>query len=187
MMYDDAHAGWGHRDNILGETHRAVNIGISWNGRRVTFVQHFEGGAAAAPSPPTLLNGRYLSLTIQKVEAGIAIGGVVSIYYDPPPAPVTAAANGALKSYCLGGGPTTECGDPVARILDPPGPGRFYANLRGNEVVAQTWQETPTTFTFAADMGVHLLKPGVYTVVVWRDSGGSWLNEHLVELSVFVN
>ena len=45
MMYDDAHADWGHRDNILRESHRAVNIGIASNGRRVTFVQHFEGGA----------------------------------------------------------------------------------------------------------------------------------------------
>ena len=48
MMYDDAHADWGHRDNILGETHRAVNIGIAFNGKRTTFVQHFEGGEVEA-------------------------------------------------------------------------------------------------------------------------------------------
>ena len=30
MMYDDAHADWGHRDNILDEGHRAVNIGIAF-------------------------------------------------------------------------------------------------------------------------------------------------------------
>ena len=29
MMYDDADSDWGHKDNILGETHLAVNIGIA--------------------------------------------------------------------------------------------------------------------------------------------------------------
>ena len=50
-MYDDAHADWGHRDNILRESHRAVNIGIASNGRRTTFIQHFEGGAIEADGP----------------------------------------------------------------------------------------------------------------------------------------
>ncbi len=29
-------------------------------------------------------------------------------------------------------------------------------------------------------------RPGVYTVVVWRDSSSGWLSEALVELSLFV-
>ena len=29
-------------------------------------------------------------------------------------------------------------------------------------------------------------EPGVYTVVVWSDTGGTWLEEALVQLSVFV-
>ena len=180
MMYDDAHAGWGHRDNILGETHRAVNIGIAWNGRRVTFVQHFEGGAAIATAPPRLSDGRHLSLTIQKMETGITIGGLVSIYYDPLPVPISAAENDALNSYCLGGGATTACGDSVVDILAPPPPGTFYTNLGGNKVVAKTWQETPTTFTLYADIGSHLPGHGVYTVwfggtrVVAGSASGWW-------------
>ena len=184
MMYDDASSNWGHRDNILGTTHRAVNIGIASNGRRVTFVQHFEGGAAIATVPPRLSDGRHLSLTIQKMETGITIGGVVSIYFDPLPVPISAAENDALNSYCLGGGATTACGDSVVDILAPPPPGTFYTNLGGNKVVAQTWQETPTTFTLYADIGSHLPGHGVYTVVVWRDTGGGWLSERLVELTI---
>ena len=184
MMYDDAHANWGHRDNILGTTHRAVNIGIASNGRRVTFVQHFEGGAATAAAPPRLSDGRHLSLTVTKVETGITVGGVVSIYFDPLPVPMTAAQNDALNSYCVGGGATTSCGDPVVDILKPPPPGSFYANLDSNEVVAQTWQETPTAFSLFADIGSHLQNRGVYTVVVWRDTGGGWLSERLVELTI---
>ena len=89
MMYDDAHADWGHRDNILGETHRFVNIGIAWNSRRVVFVQHFEGGAVTANAPPSLDENGVLRLSVTKNETGIRIGGVVSIYYDPPPMPVS--------------------------------------------------------------------------------------------------
>lgn len=184
MMYDDAHANWGHRDNILGETHRAVNIGIASNGRRVVFVQHFEGGAAIATQPPKLVDGRYLTLTLMKVETGIAIGGVVSIYYDPSPRPLTPAMIDALDSYCLGGGATTRCGDPVVRILPPLEPGYFYSNLDAGEVVAQTWEETPSQFTLRADMAGHMQQLGVYTVVVWRDTGGPRLNEQLVELTI---
>ena len=184
MMYDDAHANWGHRDNILGTTHRAVNIGIASNGRRVTFVQHFEGGAAIATEPPRLSDGRHLSLKIQKMETGITIGAVVSIYYDPLPVTMSAAENDALDSYCLGGGQTTACGDPAVRILPPLEPGYFYSNLGVGGVVAQTWEETSSTFALYADVGTYLQQPGVYTVVVWRDTGGQRLNERLVELTI---
>ena len=82
MMYDDAHANWGHRDNILGESHRAVSIGIFWNKKRIAFVQHFEGGAVTRRSGPTLSRNGILSLELAKQERGIEIGQVVSVYYD---------------------------------------------------------------------------------------------------------
>ena len=186
MVHDDAHADWGHRDNILRVSHRAVNIGIAFNGRRVVFVQHFEGGAAQADGPPSLSSGGVLSLQVAKREQGVSIGGVVSVYYDPPPLPMTAAQIDRLDSYCLGGGATTSCGDPVARVLDPPGPGYHYSNLDANEVVASSWTETGDSFSFTASVGHLLSEPGVYTVVVWRESETGWLSEVLVELSLFV-
>ena len=186
MMYDDAHADWGHRDNILRETHRAVNIGIAWNNRRVTFVQHFEGGAVTADAPPTLDDGNVLSLSVTKNEAGVRIGGLVTVYYDPPPMPVSRELNDSLDSYCISGGATTNCPDSTIRILDPPGPGRFYSNLDSSEVVADTWRESTTSFSFSADIGRLMEDPGVYTVILWRDGGGSYYSESLVELSVFV-
>ena len=186
MMYDDAHADWGHRDNILGESHRAVNIGVASNGRRVTFVQHFEGGAVEADGPPVLNANGVLSLSLAKRETGVVIGRVVSIYYDPPPTPKTPAQIDTLRSYCIGGGFTTSCGDPVARILIPPGPGRYYSNLDSNEVVADSWNETADAFSFSANVGRLMQRPGVYTVVIWRDSSRGSLSEGLVELSLFV-
>ena len=102
MMYDDADSNWGHRDNILDESHRAVNIGVAFDGKRVTFVQHFEGGDVEAIEPPTLVKDGTFSLTLSKNRQGIDIGGVVSIYYDPLPVPMTPAQIDALDSYCIG-------------------------------------------------------------------------------------
>ena len=182
MMYDDAHANWGHRDNILGERHRAVNFGVAFNGRRVTFAQHFEGGAVEA-SAPTLSRNGTLSFSLTKREAGVRIGQVVSVHYDPLPTPKTAAQIDRLHSYCVGGGFTTTCGDPIASILEPPGAGYFYSNLDANEVIAGEWSETGSAFRFTTALGALATRPGVYTVLVWRDSGGGLLTEPLAELS----
>ena len=186
MMYDDSHADWGHRDNILGESHRAVSIGIASNGRRVTFVQHFEGGAALAHGPPEISDNNVLNFSMDKVERGVRVGGAVSMYYDPLPTPKTPEQIDRLESYCTGGGFTTSCVDEVASILEPPGAGYYYTDLDPNEVVALSWVDTDDNFTFKADMGGLMQRPGVYTVLVWRDTGGVWLEEVLVELSVFV-
>ena len=184
MMYDDAHADWGHRDNILGETHRAVNIGIASNGRRVTFVQHFEGGDVTAATRPTLSPDGNLSFSVSKIADGIAIAPLVSIYSDPPPTPKTPEQIQRLHSYCVGGGFTEGCGEPVAEVLEPPPPGSFYTSLQGNEVVADEWTETSRAFSFSASLGNLIGAPGVYTVVIWRDSPNDLFTEVLVELSV---
>ena len=186
MMYDDADSDWGHRDNILGESHRAVSIGIFWNKKRVAFVQHFEGGAVAAQSGPTLTDNGTLSLELLKRERGIDIGQVVSVYYDPTPVQMSVAQLERLDSYCVGGGQTTKCGDPVIRVLKPPEGNRYYSNLDHNEVVADSWTETDSGFSFSADVSGLVQKPGVYTVIVWRDTGGGFLSEQLIGLSVFV-
>ncbi len=187
MMYDDAHADWGHRDNILGEGHRAVNIGVAFNGRRTTFIQHFEGGVVEADGPPVLDSSGVLSFSLVKRETGTAIGGVVSIAYDPPPTSKTPAQIDRMDSYCIGGGFTTSCPNTYAvRILEPPGAGYFYSDLDANEVVASSWTETSSRFSFTANIGALMQRPGVYTVAVWRDSGGGRLSEQLVSLSLFV-
>ena len=184
MVYDDSHADWGHRDNILGETHRAVNIGIASNRRRVTFVQHFEGGDVVATTPPALSPEGNLSLSVSKIADGIAIAPLVSIYFDPPPTPKAPEQIQRLHSYCVGGGFTEGCGEPVAEVLEPPPPGSFYTSLQGNEVVADEWTETSRAFSFSASLGNLIGAPGVYTVVIWRDSPNDLFTEVLVELSV---
>ncbi len=183
MMYDDAHADWGHRDNILDEGHRQVNIGVAFNNRRVTFIQHFEGGDVEADFRPTLSSDGILSLTLSKKRDGVSIAEIVSIYYDPQPISMTPSQIDALDSYCVGGGATTRCGDSILDVLEPPPPGWYY-NLDANEVVADLWEEGDDSFQEIASLGSLVAKPGVYTVVVWKDSGTDWLSETLLELSV---
>ena len=183
MMYDDAHADWGHRDNILGSTHRSVNLGIAWNGRLLTFVQHFEGGDVSADGPPQLSADGTLSLALRKLGVGVDIASLVTVHYDPVPTTKSPEEISELHSYCVGGGFTTECGDPIVRVLEPPGTGRFYPDLDSNEVVATSWIETTTSFQFTARLGALAEKPGVYTVRVWQDSGGGRLTEPLMELT----
>ena len=73
MMYDDADSDWGHRDAILDENHRAVNIGVGFDGRQVVFVQHFEGGDAQVLARPSLSDEGLLSLVVLKNQAGLEL------------------------------------------------------------------------------------------------------------------
>ncbi|MBI4329476.1 MAG: CAP domain-containing protein [Chloroflexi bacterium] len=186
MMYDDADSNWGHRDNILGVTHKQVNIGIAFNGRLTTFVQHFEGGAVEAPAPPSLDSSGKTSIRLNKVLPGISVGGVVSVYFDPLPTRKTPHSIDLLHSYCTGGGFTTDCPtEPVARILKPPGAGFFYSDLDSKTVIADSWFDSPSQFNMTAALGQLATLPGVYTFVVWRDTGTGVFTEQLMELSAF--
>ena len=187
MMYDDAHANWGHRDNILDPTHRAVNIGIASNGRRVVFVQHFEGGDVMATQQPALSPTGRLSFTVNKVADRVTIAEVVTVYFEDTPTPKTPQQIEQLSAYCVGGGFTEQCGDPVARILKPPPPGSYYPSLDSNELVADAWSETDKHFTFVAELGNLATTPGVYTVTIWRANSGPYITEVLAQLSVTQN
>jgi hypothetical protein len=165
MVYDDAHADWGHRDNILGQTHRSVNLGIAWNGRLLTFVQHFEGGDVEADGAPLLEEQGNLSLSLNKV-ADVDVAGLVTVYYDPLPSPRSPGEIGELNSYCVGGGFTTNCAEPVARILKPLDGGRFYPDVTADEIIAAEWTESRDGFSFRAALGSLAEAPGVYTVHV---------------------
>ena len=184
MVKADADADWVRTKNILSETHRAVSIGIASNGKRVTFVQHFEGGDVEADGPPTLTADGKLTLSLSKPYDDVNIARVVSIFYDPEPTPKTPAEIEKLKSYCIGGGFSATCGDPVARVIRPAPPGIIYTTLRYNEIIADEWTETEGSFSFSASLGGLVDKPGVYIVQVVRDSDSVEPSEKLLELSV---
>ena len=169
------------RENILEAGHRKVSIGVAWNGRRVVLVQHFEGGDVVVHDRSLQLRDgrRYLSVTLRKIDPSVAIHGEVYIYRDPQPEPLSSARVDDLGRYCLGGGASSSCPDPVVRVLPP---GSSYAGQPSDVVVASEWYETDKLLNFSVDLGLLAHSPGVYTVVFWRDTGEEMPTRKLVAL-----
>ena len=169
------------RENILEAGHRKVSIGVAWNGRRVVLVQHFEGGDVVVHDRSLQLRDgrRNLNVTLRKVGEGVAIHGVVHIYRDPHPEPLSSTRVDALDRYCIGGGATSSCPAPVARVLPP---GSQSADHPLDVVIAREWNETDKAFNFSVDLGLLAQAPGVYTVVFFRDTGEEMPTEKLVAL-----
>ena len=90
----------------------------------------------------------------------------------------------ALRSYCIGGGSTTRCGEAVADVLKPLDSGQRYTGLEGGDVVADVWDEDEQSLTVIANLGDLTAMSGVYTVVVWRDSDTALFEEQLVALTL---
>lgn len=86
MVYDDAHADWGHRDNILDPFHNKVSLGVAYNDHNLYFVQDFENDYVEWEKRTIINNEVTMKGTILK--EGISIEQV-AIYYDNP-TPLTA-------------------------------------------------------------------------------------------------
>ena len=181
FMYEDAHADWGHRDNILYSGHRVVNIGIAADERRVIVVQHFEGGIVEARGRPTLSSSGQLSFTMDKKESGVAIAdNTIYVYHDPPLSTMTLTGE-RISGYCIGGGTATVCASPIAYIYDPPPVGEAYDRLDRNKIVASHWKDNDSQFSFQADMKNLLHEPGIYTLALWNTS-----EELLIALTIAI-
>jgi hypothetical protein len=100
-------------------------------------------------------------------------------------APNLAAQEFVRGLEAVGGGFTTECAEPVARILEPPAPGFSYTELGVEDVIASEWAETSDSFNFVADLDGLVRSPGVYMFHVWQGEGISQLSRVLVELSAW--
>ena len=180
MMYDDAHADWGHRDAILSPNFDTVNIGLAWNAFQLAFYQHFEFTGLEYVIEPRF-DGDTVRLTARPFDSlGV---GAVSIFFDPPPEPMTPDEIAFLDSYCVGGGATDNCADvdPLAALLPPPRPGHKYLTLTASHVVADEWSESSDgTVVIQATLGPHVQKPGVYTVVIWSADRQTILSQYAI-------
>lgn len=192
MMYDDAHADWGHRDQILNPKHLKVNIGLAYDeGFMVTpwwkgFYHHFEGGHFVAGPPQ--LNGTELSIRVENVTKDYYFGrSTVQVYFDPPYTEMAIDELESLGGYCVGGG--TNCELPqddrlAASIIKPPQPGFSYSNLDPKYVVAQRWIFTNDYLEVTANLGDKIYDSGVYTVFVWGTHAETDEEDVLIGLSV---
>ena len=170
MMYDDAHANWGHRDTIIDPAYDTVNIGIAFSDSHVAYYQHFEYTRLTHLVTPDLIDG--ILLLRLRPDTGFEIGQI-AVYYDPPPTPKRPEQISALNAYCVGGGFTDECEnvEQIARVLIPPPPGSHYVNLGPEDVVAHTWHlHADGSVTIEADLRQFITTSGVYTILVYSDS-----------------
>ena len=180
MMYDDAHADWGHRDTIINPNYDTVNIGIGLDDHRLTFYQHFEYNGVAYVEEPVLA-GHTLRTRVRSLD-GHSIDSI-SVYYDPPPTPKSPSEIKLLHSYCTGGGFTDNCDDvaPVANVLKPPPIGAYYTDLESTHVVARTWNGlSDGSIEIEADLGSLVGPAGVYTIVVWSASDSRALSQYSI-------
>jgi hypothetical protein len=182
MMYDDAHADWGHRDTIISPNYDTVNIGIAFDDHRLAFYQHFEYNGLTYVEEP-VIDGGLLRLR-PRPRDGHVIGNI-AVYYDPTPKPRAPSEIELLTSYCTGGGFTDACDDvgPIAIVLKPPPPGSSYVGLEPEYVVARSWNEHEDgSVEIEAELNSLVDRSGVYTVVVWSASEDS---RRLSQYSIF--
>lgn len=183
MVYDDASSDWGHRDNIVNPGHRKVNIGVAYSDHFLALVQHFEGGSVTAFSSPSLEDGE-LRLEARINEPDVRLHDAVVVHWEPVPQRRSTDSIEELKSYCVGGDFSEDCGDPVAVILPPPPEGHYYESLDSYDVVADRWTATNTRIEIVADLGELAGSPGMYTVTLLRDTGSTFSAELLLQLTV---
>ena len=170
MMYDDAHANWGHRDTIIDPIYDIVNIGIAFTDSHVAYYQHFEYTRLTHETVPILQDG-ILNLSLQPIT-GFEIGHL-AIYYDPLPTPKHPEEISSLTSYCVGGGFTDNCENirPIARVLEPAPPGSFYVDLNPEDVVAHLWNvHGDGSVTIEADLRQLTTLTGIYTILMYSNS-----------------
>jgi hypothetical protein len=171
MMYDDAHADWGHRDTIINPDYDTVNNGIAFNDHQFTFYEHFEYIGLTYVTEPVLENNvlRFRARPVDEHKIGS-----ISVYYDPPTTPKTPDEISLLESYCTGGGFTDDCDDvsSIAQVLKPAPPGSFYSDLAPTKIVADVWSELDDgSVQIEADLGNLVSRPGVYTISIMSASG----------------
>ena len=111
----------GHRLNILNPLYRMVNIGLTWDlSANLRVVQQFEGDYVSYDLNPNISNNSLSMAGDTRNGASLReeedLG--VSVYFDPPPHPLTA---GQLSmTYC------GNLGQLALSLRRPPGKGYLY-------------------------------------------------------------
>lgn len=182
MVYDDAGSDWRHRVNILNPDHRKVNIGIAYTDRFLAFVQHFEGGDVTAPRIP-IFKGSQINIRADLNRPGVTIFPTVQVHYEEMPVERSGDDIEQFTTYCVGGGFSEECGDPLVQILPPPQPGTRYVNLPENVIVAKSWVISGGDIEIIADLGSFADEPGIYTTTMFEDKGNGVSGSILMQLS----
>jgi hypothetical protein len=155
MMHDDAHANWGHRDNILDKHHTDVSLGIVYDDYYFAYVQNFESNYLTLDQPISEEDG--LVLLQGKLGSGYSLSSI-TIHYDETPTTEVYNRDKDLNSYSLG--------DSIAGVTTS---GRYYTDMV--TIAADRWSVGDDDFDIAFNISPLTTKAGVYTIVVFLDHG----------------
>jgi uncharacterized protein YkwD len=151
MMYDDAHADWGHRDNIIDKHHTHVSLGIVYDDYYFAHVQNFESRHIVLSQPISQENG---SVRLQgSIDEGYSLASVI-IYYDETPTVDVYNRDRDLESYGMG--------DAIAGLAEP---GWYYDDIL--TIPADRWSIVNDKFDITFNISSLPDKSGVYTIVVF--------------------
>lgn len=165
MMYDDAHADWGHRDNIIDKHHTHVSLGIAYDDYFFAFVQNFENNYVDWEMPITYdASAGDVSMRGTLLE-GVTVSSI-NIFYDPLPSEQVYAQHRDDSFYDLG--------QFAAIVVEPPPPGAYYEET--DEFVLVTGEEwriddQNCDISFSVDRVYERFGEGAYTVVMWAEKG----------------
>ncbi len=186
-----------HRENILAQWHKKVNLGIACDWHACSIAQNFEGDYVEFTEQPTIVKG---NLTFAgELEGGFTFEGV-DVWYSQPPHSLTLAQLDATYSYPVGQEPAAFLREPA-----PPGssytshstryrwesgtdpyrvePSRERSRLSSRDTVVksktvpwktvQIWKTRRQSFRIKADLSAVIddLGLGVYTVLIWGING----------------
>lgn len=166
MMFDDAHANWGHRDNILDPHHTHVSIGVAYTDYTLAFVQNFEArhiegaGAAGGPANPISLDSSGKIKVAGRMDAGLDVHSI-AVHYDPLPSTQTYRIHVNDMSYGLG--------EAIAYIFEPHP--RGYVSTGETLLVADRWSVSGGSVLIEFDAPAAMAENGAYTFNVWLTDG----------------
>lgn len=166
MMFDDAHADWGHRDNILDPYHTHVSLGVAYTDYTLVFVQNFETrriegiGPTGGPVNPVSLDGAGRIRVSGSMDAGLDVHSI-DVYYDPLPSTRTYRMHANDMSYGLG--------DPIAYVYEPHPYG--YISTGETIIMANQWRTSGGSVFIEFDAPADMSKNGAYTFYVWLTDG----------------
>ena len=166
MMFDDAHADWGHRDNILDPRHTHVSIGVAYTDYTLAFVQNFEArhmagpGAAGEPANPISLDGSGRITVAGSMDAGLDVHSI-GVHHDPMPSAATYWAHADDMSYGLG--------RPVAHVYEPHP--RGYVSTGVDVIMADRWDVSGGSVLVRFDAPEAMSRNGAHTFYVWLEDG----------------
>lgn len=149
MMYDDAHANWGHRYNILNKYHTHVSLGIVYDDYYFAYVQNFENNYLSGSEPIEYHDG--VVRLHGELPAGYNITSIL-IFYDEQPTPDVYQRNKDLPYYSFG------------KLIAGVSPGGSYF-FEITTINADNWSESGNIVDVSFDISSIDDEAGVYTIL----------------------